>query len=91
MMGYGQSKLKGSIGETTKSMIGNSTYERPSVNIGGCKVNSRSVRKYGSVKAILLENERMTRAGITIIHPYSTFRLVWDSMTLVGCSVLTPS
>jgi len=83
MMGYGQSKLKGSIGETTKSMIGNSTYERPSVNIGGCKVNSRSVRKYGSVKAILLENERMTRAGITIIHPYSTFRLVWDSMTLV--------
>lgn len=84
---YGTSKITGarmSEGRSaTQSLIGNSQFERPSVNIGGCKVNSRSVRKYGSVKAILLENERMSRAGITIIHPYSTFRLAWDTMTLV--------
>lgn len=67
----------------TQSLVGTSTFERPSVNLGGCQVNSRSVRKYGSVKAILIENERMSKTGITIIHPYSTFRLIWDSMTLV--------
>lgn len=47
------------------------------------KVNSRSVRKYGSVKAILLENERMSQTGIWIIHPYSSFRLIWDMFTLI--------
>jgi CRP-like cAMP-binding protein len=79
---YGQSRINATQ-NATQSLVGTSQFERPSVNLGGCKVNSRSVRKYGSVKAILLENERMSRAGITIIHPYSTFRLVWDTMTLV--------
>jgi len=62
---------------------GLSTMDRPSISVGGCQVNSRSVRKYGSVKAILLENERMSQTGIWIIHPYSSFRLIWDMFTLI--------
>jgi hypothetical protein len=51
-------------------------------SVGACKVNARSVRKYGSVKAVLTENERMSKSGIFIIHPYSNFRMIWDTMTL---------
>ena len=35
------------------------------------------------MKAVLLENERLERASIMIIHPYSTFRMAWDVLTLI--------
>lgn len=41
------------------------------------------VNKFGSVKAIIDENERMERAGLFVIHPYSNFRLMWDMFTFV--------
>ena len=41
------------------------------------------MNKFGSVKAIIDENERMERAGLFVIHPYSNFRLMWDMFTFV--------
>lgn len=52
-------------------------------SLAGCEVNERLVNKFGSVKAILSENERMEKAGLFVIHPYSNFRFVWDLLTLV--------
>lgn len=52
-------------------------------SLAGCEVNERLVNKFGSVKAIITENERMEKAGLFVIHPYSNFRFVWDLLTLV--------
>lgn len=52
-------------------------------SIAGCEVNKRLVNKFGSVKAILSENERIEAAGLFVIHPYSNFRFAWDMLTLV--------
>ena len=41
------------------------------------------MNKFGSIKAILSENERIERAGLFVIHPYSNFRFAWDMLTLV--------
>jgi len=75
---------KSKVKSITQSIMGGmSTTVDMRVSMGACQVNGRSVRKYGSVKAILQENERMQNAGIKIIHPYSSFRLAWDAITLV--------
>ena len=52
-------------------------------SLAGCEVNKRLVNKFGSIKAIMSENERMEQAGLFIIHPYSNFRFVWDMFTLL--------
>ena len=52
-------------------------------SLAGCEVNKRLVNKFGSIKAILSENERMEKAGLFVIHPYSNFRFAWDMLTLV--------
>ena len=52
-------------------------------SIAGIEVSNRLVNKFGSVKAVQNENERMERAGLFVIHPYSNFRFVWDMTTLV--------
>jgi hypothetical protein len=49
----------------------------------GVDVSNRLVNKFGSVKAVINENERMERAGLFVIHPYSNFRFAWDMLTLV--------
>ena len=51
-------------------------------SLAGCEINERLVNKFGSVKAILSENERMEKAGLFVIHPYSNFRFAWDMFTL---------
>ena len=50
----------------------------------------KQVNKFGSVKALINENERLEKAGIFVIHPYSNFRLVWDMLTFVmlGLNIL---
>ena len=60
-------------------------YTRQSLrqSLAGCDVNKRLVNKFGSIKAILTENERIERAGLFVIHPYSNFRFAWDMLTLV--------
>jgi len=52
-------------------------------SLAGVEVTNRLVNKFGSVKAIIDENERMERAGLFVIHPYSNFRLMWDMFTFV--------
>ena len=52
-------------------------------SIAGVEVSSRLVNKFGSIKAVQRENERMERAGLFVIHPYSNFRFSWDMATLV--------
>ena len=52
-------------------------------SIAGIEVSNRLVNKFGSVKAVQNENERMERTGLFVIHPYSNFRFVWDMTTLV--------
>nr|XP_039270745.1 potassium/sodium hyperpolarization-activated cyclic nucleotide-gated channel 2-like isoform X1 [Styela clava] len=46
-------------------------------------VNKMSIKLYGSEKAVLQEQQRMEKAGNWIIHPYSNFRFIWDSLSLV--------
>ena len=52
-------------------------------SFAGCEVNKRLVNKFGSIKAIMSENERMEQSGLFIIHPYLNFRFAWDMLTLV--------
>ena len=40
----------------------------------GVDASTRLVNKFGSVKAVMNENERLSRAGLFVIHPYSNFR-----------------
>ena len=46
-------------------------------------LNKMSLKLYGSKKAVQEEQERVKQAGAWIIHPYSNFRLLWDSLTLI--------
>lgn len=46
-------------------------------------VNKMSIKLYGSEKAVVKEQERLKDAGMWIIHPYSNFRFLWDSLTLI--------
>ncbi|XP_076801054.1 potassium/sodium hyperpolarization-activated cyclic nucleotide-gated channel 2-like isoform X1 [Clavelina lepadiformis] len=46
-------------------------------------INKMSLKLYGSEKAVIEEQERLKQAGKWIIHPYSNFRLIWDSTTLI--------
>lgn len=46
-------------------------------------LNKMSLKLYGSKKAVQEEQERVKQAGSWIIHPYSNFRLLWDSLTLL--------
>jgi len=74
------------ISEHLKSELENerrNTKQTLRTSLAGCEVNERLVNKFGSVKAILSENERMEKAGLFVIHPYSNFRFVWDLLTLV--------
>lgn len=80
-----------------KSMSGNmagssSVYLLPErrLNIGrsvsgsmSITVNKMSVKLYGSEKAVIQEQQRMEKAGQWIIHPYSNFRFIWDSLSLL--------
>jgi len=59
-------------------------------SLNGLQVSQRLIRKYGSVKAVLKENEKLqkmnsTRVGClqNLIHPYSTFRFLWDLMMIL--------
>jgi len=74
-----------SIRSITQSLFGTQRdgQMRSVVSMGACQINGRAVRKFGSVKAILQENERMQQNGVQIIHPYSSFRLIWDFVTLI--------
>jgi len=46
-------------------------------------INKMSIKIYGSEKAVVEEQKRLKKAGRFIIHPYSNFRLIWDTLTLI--------
>ena len=75
----------GSILKNRTSEFEERNYTRQSLrqSLAGCEVNKRLVNKFGSIKAVLSENERIERSGIFVIHPYSNFRFAWDMLTLV--------
>ena len=49
----------------------------------GVPLNKMSLKLYGSKKAVQEEQARLEKAGTWIIHPYSNFRLIWDTLTLL--------
>ena len=84
-----KSKNSWNLGSILKSRTSEFDHARENTrqslraSLAGCEVNKRLVNKFGSVKAILSENERIEAVGLFVIHPYSNFRFAWDMLTLV--------
>jgi hypothetical protein len=81
LQSFQSSQLRGRRSELEEEKINAKKSLRTS--LAGCEINERLVNKFGSVKAILSENERMEKTGLFVIHPYSNFRFAWDMFTLV--------
>lgn len=51
-----------------------------SMNVGN---NAVAYQLYGSHNRIEEEQEKMNKAPMFTIHPYSNFRIIWDLLTMV--------
>nr|AFB83347.1 hyperpolarization-activated cyclic nucleotide channel [Ciona intestinalis] len=78
-----RSVAQGSLSSAMHLHPDKSSFRRGVTGSMSIPMNKMSLKLYGSEKAVIEEQERLKKAGSWIIHPYSNFRFIWDSFTLV--------